>query len=476
MRKWRTVAALTLFLLACGGGTPTKNKHLGITWYSVTNPGHYWDASSVLAGWAGYARDEYYEIFYNQASFDYDMNQSPNQGGWYSSNLYYPSEAVAYAATNGEFNVGQTVTSNEYCSGANGKSALEQVIADQYRHLTTLNHPLITVTSSDNYTLVTGTQWQELPNGSPQVTGMWIIEPHWGESFVNMVVWREGLTSHSGCYLNVQIASNYFGVYNNEWNEWDAWGGTYYGDENPPECAECPPEALLASPLKSLWVALAHAMPKTLRGSVGRMGEPWAPRQSSGPSVSPGPKRSRGPGIKQVPVYWPRTKRDVIADFVGGVRVTQLARQPGYEILDLADGANIVKDVQYVRSLGSQRSFYLLTIAGVDGTPRALASVDERGWLGAVKLITTADELNPISNERALRLASAAGGIVKEAPVLVAGEGPMFGDWLHPTWQVRTLDGYSYVHPLGAIFLPDKAGTAELRVASDPNTKFRRVE
>jgi hypothetical protein len=172
--------------------------------------------------WAGHVNGQYYDFYHDaEGRIAAAIESSPDQGGWNSSQLEFPSNAVAYGGTHGDINVGHTLASNEYCSGAGGKSALDQVIADQYRHLTQYNNPLITV-EGGGYVLVNGTVWQELANGSPQVTAVWVTLPHWKEEYADVGTWRTALTSNGGCYLNTQFSENYFGVYTDQWSDWDA--------------------------------------------------------------------------------------------------------------------------------------------------------------------------------------------------------------------------------------------------------------
>jgi hypothetical protein len=199
---------------------------------------------------------------------------------------------------------------------------------------------------------------------------------------------------------------DFMGTSDADWAEYDSNAATYYGDPNPPE---------------PVWY-VAGSGGDDGGGCHNANGEPCeAGAVTTGAMGTTG---ATGKKPKAVFVPDPKTRADIVADFVVGIKRTHLNSQPGLESLTLEDGRLRVARTLKVRSVGEHPDYFLLSFED-SSTHRLYAegTVNASGLLGAVTLESVDDTAFAIVTPATARAhASAAYGIT----VLGDAE-PIFG-------------------------------------------------
>lgn len=216
--------------------------------------------------------------------------------------------------------------------------------------------------------------------------------------------------------------ADYMATDGEAWDAWDHYHGTYYGDPNPPDpmCPEfadhCdegggggedPPENLMAGGASSYgseeWLATGHG----------------------------------------VVVPFPKTRDDIIADFVAAMKNTGIVRRQGFQSMSLDDGSLIVREIVKVRSLiRGVSDYFLLYLHDVKTDALyARAAVAETGLLMSIGLVTEPGATFAAAVADARRTAEAAGGRLVSEPHPVLTRGPGTLPELDPSFIVESGGG-----------------------------------
>jgi hypothetical protein len=161
------------------------------------------------------------------------------------------------------------------------------------------------------------------------------------------------------------------GMTNQDWAEYDGDATTYYGDPNPPDPVywyggEEPP------------------------GCHNPNGEPCEASLTRPGDTGTTAKTPKGHLREFVPD--PKTRPDIIADLVAGIKRTHLNQQPGLESLTLEDGKLKVGAIVKVRSVSEHPDYFILNLEDVSThQPYAQATIHASGLLGAVRLASADD-------------------------------------------------------------------------------------
>ena len=202
-----------------------------------------------------------------------------------------------------------------------------------------------------------------------------------------------GLDHNSNAYQGVQ--------------GYDAMGGTYYGDEQPPECTQnCEPIEMTSSKpglgdritgiLTTLFrrpyaaATLANGVDTALRRSpksgsalawqllaTATQGRQFQPR-----TRKLGPERQKTGPRKYAYVPNPHSTKtsEIIENCLTGLRQTHLDLLPEFWPM-VHDGLTAVSAVRPVSALTYGRNYYHLTFKDASARPYAVATVDDVGWL-----------------------------------------------------------------------------------------------
>jgi hypothetical protein len=166
--------------------------------------------------------------------------------------------------------------------------------------------------------------------------------------------------------------SDFGGMTDQDWAEYDADATTYYGDPNPPT--------------------------PTYGGGGGgddggchnANGDPCEASLTTPGDTGTTAKTPKGQPRGFVPD--PKTRPDIIADFVAGIKRTHLNEQPGLESLTLEDGKLKVGAIVKVRSVTEHPDYFILNLEDLSThLPYAQATIHASGLLGAVRLASADD-------------------------------------------------------------------------------------
>jgi hypothetical protein len=167
--------------------------------------------------------------------------------------------------------------------------------------------------------LVKGGQWDQLSNYQPQVQYLTTADPaltH--ERNDTIAYWLTSVGNYDDVSLSPIMVVGQFGSAQAELDTYEAWGGTYYAEEDPPDgCDQCPP--IIEAPLSS-WFGWVAALLKPSMGQPTRLdhggeitfagrGQSLAPETSQTPKTNRrrpvGPERQSNHAVRRV-VYVPK--------------------------------------------------------------------------------------------------------------------------------------------------------------------------
>jgi hypothetical protein len=356
--------------------------------------------------------------------------------------------------------------SEQYYTGANKRIA----IADQKKGISRSTPTIVLTEQGFHSVTLKGAYWHQLSDLQPSADYMYYHDPRDGRD-VSTTVGEWMNFKGTGCYgydciVNIERGDQY-GSAQAELDEFDYWGGTYYGDPVPPDgCPECPPiMAHLHRPLTTVLQRIAKAIfePPATRMIRARPYSQVTQPTARTPRVKPvGP--GQGKGVRReifVPHPGSVSTNDIIENFRAGVQQTKMALIPGWEDVDLRSGRVAVSSVEPVVSLGNHPDFYLLTLSWIATAQRyGLATVNHEGWLMSVTVDASGSFQSPFTADEA---ASLVADRLNRTPrrtgrVYADGSASLIASEFHPFWQVDTDAGPAYVDERGDVFVPDPTG------------------
>ena len=379
MRKRRTRAALIAIAAAVVLSAAACEKPWDWHWEPIyTNdtsmpyyaPEGYGTAPAVIKMWAQY----YANASYSQADIWASLASHGAQNGDGGTSPYLFADATQYfSGTNTYLAV---YDGGAGCNG--GRNCAAQAVADIHKAIQRGAPPAI-LTQWNKYGIVKtfGASKYCNPYGycQPEVDWVHIHIPAngYGENHYETT---SQLLFDLGSLVTVFYSEpwDYLGVTNDDWAAYDADAATYYGDPNPPApvwyggggggddgggCHNANGDPCEASAVTPGGTDTTAATGKTKRGFV------------------PDPK----------------TRPDIIADFVAGIKRTHLNSQPGLESLTLEDGKLQVSAIVKVRSVSEHPDYFILYLED-RATHRLYAqgTVHASGLLGAVRLLSDSDQ------------------------------------------------------------------------------------
>lgn len=284
---------------------------------------------------------------------DLSNNGAPNGDGGVSPSLFIDATRF-YSGTNTYFAGYDNQTS--YNGGRNGAV---QAIADIKKSIEASAPPAV---------IAYGSSWAMVMGyGSSKQCWVFGCQPsfdwvriHVGVSqayYLTTVQFANNL----GPYIQVFYSDpwGYLSMSNDNWAEFDAAAGTYYGDPNPPT---------------PTWDGGGDDDPPPLEAYAATSGNPA--------TVAKAPKAQESGFVPN-----PKNRPEIIADFVAGVKRTHLNNEPGLESLTLEDGKLKVSAIVKVRSVSDHPDYYILYLED-RSTHRLYAqgTVNASGFIGGVKL------------------------------------------------------------------------------------------
>ena len=348
-------------------------------------------------------------------------------------------------------------------------------IADQKKGIDSGTPTIVLTEQGFHSVILKGAYWHQLNDLQPSADFVYYHDPRDGSNIATTV--GEWMTfKGTGCYgnsciVNIQRAGQFRSA-QAELDEYDYWGGTYYGDSTPPDgCPECPPiEA--RSHRQAPWLRTVQRLASVIFEKPTRRMARTAPQVLATPASPATPRTLRtrpigpgeGKGVRReifVPHPNAGSTKDVINNFTAGVRQTKMAQLPGWEDVDLASGRVAVTSVEPVVSLGNHPDFYLLTLSRVGTTERyGLATVNREGWLMSVTVDAPGSFQRAFSQDDAARLVAERLGRTPHRASRAYADGNVsrMASEFHPFWQLDTDGGPAYVDELGDVFIPDSAG------------------
>jgi hypothetical protein len=275
-----------------------------------------------------------------------------------------------------------------------GESEKRQAVADMKKGIS-VGNPTIVITDGQLHSkLVVGGTWTQLPNYQPNVEYILTADPQdYGPRNDTVGYWLSSVGNADYTGLYVRLIQTYGQRYSAvaELAEFEYWGGTYYGDENPPDgCPECPP--IMAAPAPDWLHSVVSLLkrPAALRASVNPRSGAGSRPSNIGQSAADrprliGPQQQKNHAVRRfifVPKPHARTREDVVANVMAGMDQTNLRNAEGWEDLDSLRPAGRISatGVDYVESLTGYAPYWIVTLRA-DGVPFAQALVSEAGWL-----------------------------------------------------------------------------------------------
>jgi hypothetical protein len=404
---------------------------------------------------------------------------------WMNTN--YPGEVgvggslsesgIAYAATH--FVAGTPVVKTYYV-----EDEYRRAMGDQVMNLQR-NEPTIVIGGygGRHALILVGASWSQLSTMQPVMDFMTYHDPEWPEGGPNLSVtvyeWMYTVGNAGGYMTNIHRGGTYLSS-TAAVSEFDAWGGTYYSEPDPPpDCDKCQDRLEDGHP-NSTWSSLKHTL-GTL-ASLFQWPSAYAQRQNAvarAQRVKLGPAKSDR-GIRKeiyVPKPYAISNRDILENLWTGLRQTKMHRQPGWEKLG-SPSQLVATRIEPVVSLSGHPDYYLITLATVEGQPYALAAVSSVGWLLGATVFTHAPaELEQTGDWAAART---------EAVLRVAGSGArrVYADGtvqspaiFRPLWQVDTPSGPVFVDHRGQVLAETDAAQAQYEIEGRSHPRYlKRVD
>lgn len=119
----------------------------------------------------------------------------------------------------------------------NGTTEIRKAVADQQKGIAAHDPTLVEANYGIHAVLVVGASWQELSDARPSIDYMVIHDPakfHTGFELYTLNAWMgsKGLACSGACAAQTMRQGQFFAAA--EYDAFEAAGGTYYGDPNPP--------------------------------------------------------------------------------------------------------------------------------------------------------------------------------------------------------------------------------------------------
>jgi len=488
-------AALSWALGACQGPPPPPPgfHSIGVPYFEQVQP-HY---SGIAAA---------------QMFIRYAWAQAPSQDeiwsfldGWGYARWYDPGatpEGIALAVQNYSM-IGMIP---ENYSGTNEQRL---AIADMETGITQGYPTIAIVFGGTHAVIVKGGTWQQLYSGQPSNDS---IQFHDSAGYANIQVTMAN-------WLNMDRSAPGGGVLvthvqrmgqrssgSDALDTFDALGGTYGGDPEPPVCEPDPdhcgpplmpsPAASLLQGIKNVFAGLFHRPSEiSATRSIGASRRWVTEIPGAGPVVSvlqesavnylkvkarrqrlSPERRATGPRSRSyVPHPHARSVVDVVENVEAGIRQMKLGEaDPAYASL-LQDPALKASSVRKVRSVQRDESYTLVAFGNQSGRQCVLASLDEAGWL--LGLVTVARTSVAVISDSDARTALSAHGLPEADDIewletrgtAIDGLSPVA-----PIARVKTAGEIFFVSPRGNVYVEDANGDIELST-SDGAVKLRKL-
>lgn len=273
-----------------------------------------------------------------------------------------------------------------------------QAVADLKKGIT-VGNPTIVITNYGLHSrMAKGGSWMQLPNYQPNVEYITTFDPaDYGPRSDTVGYWVDyvGAGEPGGSYIRAIQVSGQRGSGLADLAEFDYWGGTYYGEEDPPDgCPECQPiepehsTSLLRPVLRLFAKPLSTRLAAGSTSSWALTTQTGAQRRLSNRRRPVGPEEQRNHAVRRI-IYVPKphanTAADVVENLMAGMRQTNLSTVEEWADLDalLAQRRITISSVDRIQSLSGHPEYWLLTLRS-DGQPFAQALVSEVGWLLSV--------------------------------------------------------------------------------------------
>jgi hypothetical protein len=364
-------------------------------------------------------------------------------------------EGVALAAT--AFVPGTAIVATDYYV-----PDLRLAIADQHMNLER-GEPTIVINEAGTHSvLLKGASWHKMSDLRPAVDYVWYHDPSWsgGASIACTVSeWMNTVGTRANYVMITSIQrADTFSSSSTALSEFDAWGGTYYGDPAPPECPNCEEQALADTPLPFL-----PAMRLVTRLAGGLLRNRVSPMASTTDSATQpqAPARNRSSraaqGVRKE-IFVPRPNatdaRGIALNLWEGLKQTRMYQIPGWDKLNPSRREVVVGRTDFVHSLGNHPDYHLLRLDNLDGTPYALAAVSVEGWLLAVTVLTnTIPDLSQTEDWAKTVVSEDTGkeplGVRRVHAYSSAIDGPSV---FRPFWEVDSIEGTLLVNHRGQVF------------------------
>ncbi len=427
------------------------------------------------AGQGGPSQDDILNWMLNYDPADTSSNGSISPNG-------IPIEVAAFTGWNVE---------GDWYNGDAGNR--QNATADQKKGISQ-GRPTITLTEDGFHSvLVVGGSWHALSTEQPDDDYMLVHDSAIG-SYINYTIgeWMQQIMSASsggGALYSVQAAGQKYSTAD-ELSVFNYWGGTYYGDPDPPSgCDLCNPQARLdvplSGPVRGLLAGWWRFSPLGSRLAAVRMSRSNTglkysaasrSRVQSAVPISAG-RSATGPR-RDVFVPFPNATAagQIIENFRAGIRQTRIDQMPGFGDLNLDSQLLQVSSVEAVTSLGSHPNYYLLSIATAAGGPYALAAVSGTGWLLAVSIISGVPTELPGSLDWAKDVVQTKIGATatRAHKVYFVSSATAYQSILRPTVRIEAPGRTLYVDVRGRVFEEDPTGGEEVHLNSGVS-HLRRV-
>lgn len=359
------------------------------------------------------------------------------------------------------------------------QSEYRNVIGDIQKGISAGNPTIVITNSGIHAKLVTGASWHQLGNYQPNVDVIVTADPwDWGPRVDTVGYWLSNVGSGdpSGSFINTIHSTGQKWSSLAELNEFDSWGGTYYGDPEPPDgCEDCLPIADEPRPTASTSglrtiLSFFNRKPPTRLSLSHRPAGLAAPSPSRG-SLQGSRRQPVGAGFqrrhavrREIFVPWPQaaSPQRVVENMLAGMRQMKLAGVAGWEALERAPAAMRASAVERVVSLSGDLQYWLITVR-VEGRPYAKAIVSLDGWLlSAMRVDEDELEFEPKTVDWAQRVVAGTGSHSKSIRLvhLLSNLAPHLGsEDYSPLFEVATEGGETmYVTQSGEVFRPEVAG------------------
>jgi hypothetical protein len=364
-------------------------------------------------------------------------------------------------------------------------SEQRQAIADIHKGISE-GHPTIVITDYGFHAkLVKGASWQQLGTYQPSIDFMTTADP-WDngprQDTVNYWMQVVGSGDGAGTYIRALHRTGQHYSAAEELADFDSWGGTYYGEENPPEgCDQCGGDPLEDGNTLARFFGLFRHYTTALTSRVNSWLPPGSERMlvrgtPSGRAGQVEPKnRRRIVGSGRQPkhgvrreIYVPspdvHTRDGLTQNLFAGLRQTKLGNAGGWEDLGwLLDGNRLtLSSAVRVESVSRHSDYWLLTLRA-DGQPYARVLLSDQGWLLSA-MRTSPDDANfePPSDAWASQIVSEAGQIAKRVRSIhmYSDLGQTVGSTdYHPLLEATLADeSRLYVAEDGSVYSPAASG------------------